>query len=93
MSRPVGPACDRGAVEGSTGTSVLPLDLVVGSAADAPDATPGDGVCDDGTGRCPLRAAVGEANAWLAEDMITIAPGIDPVLTIAGRRRGRQPHR
>ena len=36
--------------------------IVVDSLGDAPDAVPGDGACDDGTGACTLRAAVDEAN-------------------------------
>jgi CSLREA domain-containing protein len=35
----------------------------VNSHADTPDAHVGDGICDDGTGHCTLRAAVEEANA------------------------------
>ena len=35
--------------------------FTVNSTASTPDAVPGDGVCDDGTGACTLGAAVGEA--------------------------------
>jgi hypothetical protein len=59
------------------------LDLVVDTTIDAPDLAPGDGVCDDGTGACPLRAAIQETNTWPTPDTITIAAGIDPVLTRA----------
>jgi CSLREA domain-containing protein len=37
--------------------------LTVNSTGDASDANPGDGICDDGTGFCTLRAAIQEANA------------------------------
>ncbi|MBT6515986.1 MAG: CSLREA domain-containing protein, partial [Crocinitomicaceae bacterium] len=30
---------------------------------DTPDSNPGDGLCDDGTGSCSLRAAIMEANS------------------------------
>src|SRR6266404_9336177 len=35
--------------------------FVVNSTADTHDANPGDGICDDGTGACTLRAAAEEA--------------------------------
>ncbi|MCH8960579.1 MAG: alanine racemase [Bacteroidetes bacterium] len=50
-------------------------DFTVDSTADAVDASPGDGVCDDGTGSCSLRAAIMEANA---------APGADELVLPAG---------
>jgi hypothetical protein len=65
-------------------TAAAPLSLVVDTAVDGHDAAPGDGVCDDGSGACPLRAAVDEANANPSADTITIAAGVDPTLTIAG---------
>ncbi|MBC8192794.1 MAG: T9SS type A sorting domain-containing protein [Candidatus Marinimicrobia bacterium] len=37
--------------------------FTVNSTGDAVDAIPGDGICDDGTGDCTLRAAINEANA------------------------------
>ena len=37
--------------------------LTVDSSGDTSDATAGDGICDDGTGVCTLRAAIEEANA------------------------------
>ncbi len=42
---------------------------------DAGDVAAGDCVCDDGTGNCPLRAAVEEANADGDQDTITFLPG------------------
>ena len=38
------------------------MDFVVDSTADAPDATPGNGVCATAAGVCTLRAAITEAN-------------------------------
>ena len=61
-----------------------PLAMVVDTADDARDAVPGDRTCDDGSGRCPLRAAIDESNADPAADTVTIEPGIDPVLSLAG---------
>ena len=55
--------CDIGSVEVDTSA---PLSLVVDSALDAPDAVAGDGVCDDGTGHCTLRAAIDETNLALS---------------------------
>ena len=51
-----------------------PLRLVVSTSADGPDASPGDGVCDDGTGDCTLRAAVDEANA-AGGAVVIVLPG------------------
>ena len=78
IARPLGLRCDKGALE----TASPSTDIVVNSAIDAPDADPTDGVCDDGTGACTLRAAVAEANERGGTDpvTITIVPGIDPVL-------------
>ncbi|MGA7982208.1 MAG: choice-of-anchor Q domain-containing protein [Chromatiaceae bacterium] len=53
----------------------LPADAAtfsVSSTADAWDVNPGDGVCDDGTGRCPLRAAILEANALAGHDTLAL---------------------
>ena len=74
VPRPQGPGCDIGAVETSG--------LVVDTAVDGSDNDPGDGACDDGTGACTLRAAIEEANAQVSvlPEIITIAPGIDPVV-------------
>ena len=50
--------------------------FIVDSTADAIDDNPGDGVCDDGTGSCTLRAAIMEANALAGPDTITLPPGV-----------------
>jgi CSLREA domain-containing protein len=49
--------------------------FVVTTTADTSDANPGDGVCDDGTGECSLRAAVQEANALAVPIDITLPAG------------------
>ncbi len=67
-----------------TGCQPVVLDLVVNSSADAPDASPGNGSCATASGVCTLRAAVNEANATAGLDRVTIAPGVNPVLTVAG---------
>jgi predicted outer membrane repeat protein len=51
-------------------------------AADAVDASPGDGVCDDGAGNCTLRAAIMETNALPGHDIINMFS--QTALTIAG---------
>lgn len=65
---------------------VVVLDLTVTTAVDGNDAAPGDGVCEKtaGVGDCTLRAAITEANATAGYDVITIAPGVAPVLSVAG---------
>lgn len=47
-----------------------PLTFTVNSTADTPDAFAGDGICDDGTGHCTLRAAITESNRNLGADTI-----------------------
>jgi len=86
--RPAGSGCDVGSVEGSSGSTVVPLDLVVNDAGDVHDADLSDGLCATAAAGCTLRAAIDQTNAHPGEDEITIAPGIDPVLSIAGRDEG-----
>lgn len=50
--------------------------FTVNSTADLPDASPGDGVCDAGSGACTLRAAVQEANQTAASDTINVPTGV-----------------
>ena len=47
----------------------------VTTTADTVDTNPGDGVCDDGTGQCSLRAAIQEANASPGADTISLPAG------------------
>jgi CSLREA domain-containing protein len=83
-TRPAGGGCDVGAVEGND-PGAVPFVAVVDTALDAPDAAPGDAVCAAVGGGCTLRAAVDEANASPHPlNRITIADGIEPVLSIAG---------
>jgi len=78
VTRPLGAGCDKGALE----TEAATPDFVVDTAVDGVDAVPGDGVCDDGTGACTLRAAIEEANTATGGvlEVVAIAPGIDPVV-------------
>ncbi len=62
--------------------------FAVNSTADAPDLTPGDGVCAASAGAplCTLRAAIQEANATAAADTITfnIGAGTQTILLNSG---------
>ena len=80
VTRPVGSACDIGAVEGSASTTAAPLTLTVDDAGSARDLLPGDGLCATTGGGCTLAAAVDETNAWPPADTVTIAPGTNPVV-------------
>jgi CSLREA domain-containing protein len=48
------------------------LTFQVTTTDDAPDASPGDGICADAAGQCTLRAAIQEASAQPAGSTITI---------------------
>src|SRR5260370_14867368 len=50
--------------------ATLPFQLT--TTTDAPDASPGDGICADAAGQCTLRAAVQEADAQPSGSTITI---------------------
>ncbi len=50
--------------------------FTVSSPLDTGDASPGDGACDDGAGRCTLRAAVEEANLLPGADTIDLPAGV-----------------
>ncbi|MDA1050683.1 MAG: Ig-like domain-containing protein [Planctomycetota bacterium] len=50
--------------------------FAVNSFEDLADANPGDGICDDGSGQCTLRAAVMEANAWPGDDTAVLSDGV-----------------
>jgi CSLREA domain-containing protein len=47
--------------------------FVVNSTGDAGDNSAGDGVCNDGSGNCTLRAAIEEANALAGADVINFS--------------------
>jgi len=57
--------------------------FTVNSMADTIDANPGDGICNDGTGNCTLRAAIQETNALAGLDTINLPSG-NYTLSIAG---------
>jgi hypothetical protein len=71
----------------------------VSSTADAPDADLADGVCDDGTGTCTLRAAIEQSNAAADPDEVILGEATylltrGPLLvTSAVRIRGQGPTR
>jgi hypothetical protein len=56
-----------------------PSTYTVNWTGDAPDSNTADGVCDDGTGNCTLRAAIQQANATPGTDTISFnVPGVGP---------------
>lgn len=55
--------------------SALAASHRVTGAGDAPDATPGDGICATSAGDCTLRAAIQEANATIVADQIVVPAG------------------
>lgn len=57
--------------------------FTVNSSLDVNDANPGNGICDDGSGNCTLRAALSEANALTGADIIILPAGIY-TLTLTG---------
>ncbi|MEZ4600105.1 MAG: GLUG motif-containing protein [Syntrophotaleaceae bacterium] len=67
-------------------SSVCAVDAIasftVNSAADAPDALPGDGLCADVSGNCTLRAAVMEMNQVAAGGIEFDPQGTDFVITL-----------
>jgi CSLREA domain-containing protein len=60
-----------------------PAVVAVTSAADEPDASPGDGYCRSASGACTLRAAIQETNALAGPDTIVLS-GATYSLTIGG---------
>lgn len=58
------------------GASATPRGFTVNTTNDAPDADPGDGLCETSTGACSLRAAVQEVNELgLAGNTIALSAG------------------
>jgi CSLREA domain-containing protein len=58
--------------------------FTVNTVVDAPDASPGNGVCLTASGTCSLRAAIQEANTTQALDTIAFAipgPGVHTIVT------------
>jgi CSLREA domain-containing protein len=82
--------------------------FTVNSMGDAPDSDTTDGICDDGTGACTLRAAIEQANATPGTDTMafnisgagphTISPGsalptiTDPVIIDGYTQPGASPN-
>ena len=58
------------ALAATGGAAAQGAELAVNSTADAPDARPADGVCATARAACTLRAAIQEANATAAEDIV-----------------------
>jgi CSLREA domain-containing protein len=87
LCNPGGPAVDSArnlylpdAATASYSSRVLEYDaattsLEVNSTGDAPDSNTADGICDDGSGNCTLRAAIQQANADPGPDTITFYIG------------------
>ncbi len=53
-------------------------------STDGHDSHPGDGVCNDGTGHCSLRAAIEEGNALAGTHIINLMPSASPIKIING---------
>ncbi|MBI3421543.1 MAG: ExeM/NucH family extracellular endonuclease [Acidobacteria bacterium] len=60
-----------------------PSTLTVNDLGDTPDNNPGDRVCNDGTGKCTLRAALMEANAITACSPLTIDFSVTGTINLA----------
>jgi len=73
----VDPACYGDGIDNNCNGAIDedPPVLNPDTTIDAADAAPGDGLCDDGSGNCTLRAAIEEANACPGADTITLIPG------------------
>lgn len=80
--RPFGNGCDVGAVEAQADEA--PDLFVVDTTSDTTDVSVGDGVCEDGSGNCSLRAAVMEANNSSNRSDIELTGGSTYTLSIAG---------
>jgi len=61
----------------STSPHTVNVTFTVNSVADSVDANPGDGLCQDLSGQCSLRAAIMEANALAGPDTIVFDPITD----------------
>lgn len=65
----------RGSIEPALVFTSPAATFTVNSTGDGADSNTSDGVCDDGTGNCTLRAAIQQANASAGADMITFSLG------------------
>lgn len=69
-------AADDGDAHAETTITIRVYDgFVVDDVMDAADGDTDDGVCDDGAGRCTLRAAIDQANALAGEQAIVVPDG------------------
>jgi CSLREA domain-containing protein len=85
VSRPQDLGCEIGAVEGDNGVVAAGIHFTVNDSGDAPDTSPTDGRCRTATNVCTLRAAVAQTELFAGfPNTITIAPGVNPNLSIAG---------
>jgi CSLREA domain-containing protein len=57
--------------------------FTVNSSGDTPDSNTGDGVCNDGSNRCTLRAAIQQANATAGGSTINVLAVVEINLTSA----------
>jgi CSLREA domain-containing protein len=63
-------------------TANAATNFIVNSTGDNGDSNLGDGVCNDGTGACTLRAAISEANADASADVITFNLPANSIITL-----------
>jgi CSLREA domain-containing protein len=79
MSLPVGLARWLGMV---SPTAKAATTFTVNSTADLADSNLGDGVCNDGTGACTLRAAIQQANSVAGDDTIAFSLPVGSMVTL-----------
>ncbi len=65
------------AVAGTPVPRTVSVTFTVNSVADSVDVNPGNGICQDASGQCSLRAAIMEANALAGPDTIVFDPITD----------------
>ena len=63
------------AIPTSASAQIPALPIPVTTTADAPDTSPGNGICATAGGQCSLRAAIQESNSLLGHDVIEIPAG------------------
>jgi CSLREA domain-containing protein len=79
---PTATATDPPTVTATPTPTPTPRLYVVNSTGDGPDSSPGDKVCNDGSGHCTLRAVIQEANADWDPSTISFNIGGGGVQTI-----------
>ena len=73
----------QGSARPAAATATGNFTFTVVSAADTPDAAPGNGVCADASGKCTLRAAIAEANQDTGNDRVEFNLAGTPPVTIS----------